>query len=126
MVRVHQIPLEEVAAAGVSVPTTARAAHTQLHRDRHRRYIALKSRPEPLIEFVSRWLARNVPAHRDRACLIPKDAGQFLVHNGRVSALYDLEIAHVSDPQADLAGMRVRSAFEPLGDLAYVFARYTE
>lgn len=126
LVRVHQVPLESVAAAGLEIPATREEVQLGFHGDRTRRYRALKARPEPLVEFVMRWLARNVPLHRARTCLAVKDAGQFLVHDGRVTAIYDLEIAHVTDPQADLSGMRVRNAFEPLGDLAYLFRRYTD
>jgi aminoglycoside phosphotransferase (APT) family kinase protein len=126
LVRIHQIPLEAVASAGIEVPSTPQGLQLGFHAARSERFRILKSRPEPLVEFVMRWLARNVPTNRSRAGLAVKDAGQFLVEDGRVTAIYDLEIAGVMDPQADLAGMRVRDAFEPLGDLSYVLARYAE
>lgn len=126
LVRIHRIPLDAVRAAGIEVPTSPEGVQLGFHAARSASYRRLKARPEPLVEFVMRWLARHVPTHRGRGCLAVKDAGQFLVDDGRITAIYDLEIAGVMDPQADLAGLRVRNAFEPLGDLAWAFGRYEQ
>lgn len=126
LVRIHGIPLPDAAAAGLDVPVAAVDVHLAFHRTRSAVYRRFKGRPEPMVEFVMKWLARNVPTHRDRRAVATVDAGQFLVDDGRVSAVYDLELVHVTDPQADLAGLRIRNAFEPLGDLRHIFRRYTE
>ena len=125
LVQIHRIPLTDAAAAGLEVPVGSDDIHLVFHRTRSATYRRLKSRPEPMVEFAMKWLARNVP-QRDRRAVATVDAGQFLVESGRVTAIYDLELVHVTDPQADLAGLRVRNAFEPLGDLARVFRRYSE
>ena len=126
LVRVHAIPLDDATAAGLEVPTDAAGVQLAFHRQRSATYRRLKSRPEPMIEFAMKWLARNVPTHRNRPAVATVDAGQFLVNAGRISALYDLELVHVTDPQVDLAGLRIRNAFEPLGDLGRIFRRYAE
>ncbi|MBW1883156.1 MAG: phosphotransferase family protein [Deltaproteobacteria bacterium] len=83
-----------------------------------------KKRPEPLLEFVTDWLHRNVPRDREEVSCLAVDSGQFVFENGRVTALLDLELACLGDPAADLAGMRGRDMAEPLGDLVPAFERY--
>jgi len=83
-----------------------------------------KKRPEPLIEFVTSWLRRNVPTQREEVSCLAVDSGQFLFEDGKVTAILDLELACLGDPAADLAGMRGRNLAEPLGDLARAFERY--
>jgi aminoglycoside phosphotransferase (APT) family kinase protein len=126
LVHIHRIPVADAASAGIDVPVDAADLHLAFHRARSDTYRRLKRRPEPFIEFAMKWLARNVPTHRCKPAIATVDAGQFLVDDGRVTAIYDLELVHVTDPQADLAGLRIRNAFEPLGDLGELFERYTE
>ncbi|MFP6640078.1 MAG: phosphotransferase family protein [Myxococcota bacterium] len=85
-----------------------------------------KNRPEPLIEFVLRWLKRNVPPPAGPACFVCGDSGQFLFDEGRVTAVIDLELAHLGDPAEDLGGLRNRDLSEPLGDLRPAIAAYEE
>ena len=116
LVAMHRIPVEQFAARGLDVPVGSDRialagldAFTPL-------YERQKTAPEPLIEFAAGWLRRNVPPHRDRACFVAYDAGQFLVDEGRLSVLYDLEYAMIGDPLADLASMALREPVEPMGD----------
>lgn len=85
-----------------------------------------KEQPEPLIEFVTGWLKRNVPTEREEVSCLVVDSGQFLFEQGRVTSLLDVELATLGDPAADLAGMRGRDLAEPLGDLPRAFERYFE
>jgi aminoglycoside phosphotransferase (APT) family kinase protein len=127
LVAVHAIDVGEFEAVGVRNPPDPVDLQLSFHRDRRRVFHdQLKSRPEPFIEFVETWLDRNVPRHRTARSFVTFDAGQFLVRDGRVVALYDFEISHINDPLADLAGLRVRNTFEPLGDLGYLFGKYQE
>lgn len=87
-------------------------------------YRSSKKRPEPLIEFVTAWLHRNVPSEREQVSCLAVDSGQFLFENGRVTSLLDLELACLGDPAADLAGMRGRDMGEPLGELMPAFEHY--
>lgn len=122
---IHAIDVQQFEDVGVRNPPHVCDLQLSFHRDRRRIYREqLKSRPEPFITFVEGWLDRNVPEHRSARSFVTFDAGQFLVRDGRVAALYDFEIAHINDPLADLAGLRVRNSFEPVGDLGYLYRRY--
>ena len=83
-----------------------------------------KKRPEPLIEFVNAWLRRNVPVGREEVACLQGDTGQFLFENGRVTTFIDMELSHLGDPAADLAGLRGRDLAEPMGDLKRAYERY--
>ncbi len=120
----HRLPLARFEALGIERPRSAEqlglgdfARWEKSWRDR-------KNRPDPRIEWVIRWLHRNVPKHRTKPAMIQGDAGQFLFENGRVTAMIDLELAYIGDPLADLAGMLNRDLSEPMGDLDRGFHRY--
>jgi aminoglycoside phosphotransferase (APT) family kinase protein len=83
-----------------------------------------KQRPEPLIEFALRWLARKAPRDREAVAFLTGDAGQFLFEKGRVTAVIDLELACLGDPLADLGALRSRDLSEPLGDLSQAVRHY--
>jgi len=83
-----------------------------------------KTRPEPLLEFGLRWLHRHVPRGSGRLSFVCSDSGQFVFEDGRVTAVLDLELAHLGDPAEDLAGLRTRDLSEPLGDLRRAVATY--
>lgn len=83
-----------------------------------------ESRPEPLLEFGIGWLHRNVPESTAKVTFVCSDSGQFMFDNGRVTAVLDLELAHLGDPAEDLAGLRTRDLSEPLGDLRRATATY--
>jgi len=87
-------------------------------------YRKAKNRPDPIIEFTTDWLRRNVPTDREEVACLAVDAGQFVFEKGRVTAMLDFELACLGDPAADLAAMRGRDMAEPLGDLAPAFERY--
>jgi len=89
-------------------------------------YRKQKCRPEPLIEFVTRWLKQNVPIGRSKVSFLHADAGQFIFENGKLTALLDFELSYLGDPAADLAGLRTRDISEPLGDLRRAYRRYEQ
>lgn len=124
MARMHQIDIARFTERGLENPP----APGDLQRNQHFKNVAfyrtLKSRPEPLVEFVLKWMDANVPRHRTERSFVTLDSGQFLVDQGRVSAIYDLEIGHINDPLADLGGWRIRNVFEPLYDIGHMFREY--
>jgi aminoglycoside phosphotransferase (APT) family kinase protein len=112
----HRLPVEPFVAKGVSLPRSPKeialagiAAYEPLYRKN-------KGRAEPLIEFALRWLRRHAPSHRSRASFIQFDSGQFLFEEGKLKALYDFEFAMIGDALTDLATMRMRESYEPLGE----------
>jgi hypothetical protein len=85
---------------------------------------AAKTAPSPMIEFMWRWLQRNVPTGRDRIGLVQADSAQFLYEHGTLTGLIDFEAAYVGDPVAEFAAMRSRDCEEPLGDIARMARKY--
>jgi aminoglycoside phosphotransferase (APT) family kinase protein len=126
LARVHSLDPAPYEAAGIKRPSSAEELGLSDFEVWERGFRRDKKRPEPLIEFVIKWLRRNVPGGRNRVCFVCSDAGQFLFDQGRVTAILDLELAHLGDPAEDLAGMRNRDLSEPLGDLGRAIARYEE
>jgi aminoglycoside phosphotransferase (APT) family kinase protein len=58
---------------------------------------------DPVLEWGLRWLELNAPAD-ERTCLLHRDfrTGNYLVHDGRLSALLDWEFAGWGNPLEDL------------------------
>ena len=111
----HQLPIEAFAGIGIEVPQGAEGIALVGLKAYLPHYLRTKRRPEPLLEFVIRWIRRNVPRHRTQASFIQFDSGQFLVHEGRMTGLYDFEFSMIGDPLVDLATMGMRNTIEPLG-----------
>lgn len=111
----HQAPIAPFVARGISepepdmVPLAGMEAYLPL-------YARVKRRPEPLIEFAFGWLRRNVPPGRTRPAFTQYDSGQFLAEGERMTGLYDFEFGMIGDPMMDLATMRMRDSYEPLGE----------
>jgi aminoglycoside phosphotransferase (APT) family kinase protein len=89
-------------------------------------YREAKPGPDPLNEFIINWIHRRLPLHRQRVCWNAWDAGQFLHHEGRCTAVMDIEFSMLGDPLNDLAAMRFRDTIQPIGDLTKAYARYAE
>jgi len=128
LAKLHAIPAEAFISAGLwraSTPGEAAIEMISRYEDSYRRN--LKVRPNPFCEFLSRWLRRNVPRDRDELCFITGDPGQFIVDkNATITAIHDLEMGYLGDPLADLAPLRARHAFEPMGDVRLIYLRYEE
>lgn len=118
LARLHAIPVEEFAKAGLSLPTTPNRGsleYYQGHITAMRNHLAPRSLP--FLEFLDKWLVNNAPQHRDRVGLVTADSGQFMYEGDRMTGLIDFELAYIGDPAAEFAGMRVRDTNEPLGDI---------
>lgn len=126
LAQIHSLDTEPFVRAGLAPPSDPEKlalADLPLWEKGYRR---AKARPQPLIEFGLRWLKRNVPPPADAACFVCGDSGQFLFDEGRVTAIIDLELAHLGDPAEDLGALRSRDLSEPLGDLRPALAAYSE
>ncbi|HEX3565246.1 MAG TPA: phosphotransferase, partial [Acidimicrobiales bacterium] len=124
MRRMHAIDVDDVGAIGLPVPVDNQAAALNMYTTGEANYRQVKSAPSPMIEFMWRWLQRNVPAGRQRRALIQADSAQFLFENGTMTGLIDFEAAYVGDPVAEFAAMRSRDCEEPLGDIGRIAAKY--
>lgn len=125
MARMHAISPDELAARGFVVPErpeevvwSEAISRLEAHE------LASVHPPDPVLEFLRRWLRRTMPRDRARPAFVTWDAAQFLHDRGRLTALIDFELAHVGDPLMDLAPLRSRDTMEPFGDLSGAFAHY--
>ncbi len=124
MTRMHAIDVREFGAVGLPVPPDNPAAALQMYRQGERNFRAAKTAPSPFIEFVWRWLQRNVPTGRDRRALIQADSAQFVYDGDRLTGLIDFEAAYIGDPIAEFAAMRTRDCEEPLGPISALARKY--
>jgi aminoglycoside phosphotransferase (APT) family kinase protein len=120
----HRLDVAPFVAAGLTMPRNDEDVALSYFNGADRVYRETKSRPEPLIEFVRKWILNNVPRGRSRAVLLSGDAPQFVRNGDRVAAIIDLEMAIIGDPMADLASMRLRDTIEPTGNLGELYAHY--
>ena len=126
LARMHALDIEPFLAAGLKAPASPERlalADLPLWEKGFRQG---KRRPEPLIEFGLKWLKREIPPPAGPACFVCGDSGQFLFEDGQVTAVIDLELAHIGDPAEDLGALRNRDLSEPLGDLRRAMAAYDE
>jgi len=121
---IHRISLDDVAEAGIEIPNRSEDVALAYFRLADKAYQAGKTQPEPLIEFLRQWALANIPQNRTEMCLLVADAPQFFHNDETVTAIYDLEMAHVGDPMMELASVRVRDINEPIGDMPRLFDRY--
>ena len=126
LARIHALDVKPFLDAGLQPPpdpTRLGLADIEIWEKAFRRG---KNRPEPLIEFALGWLKRNLPPASGPACFVCGDSGQFLFDQGRITAVLDLELAHLGDPAEDLGALRSRDLSEPLGDIASAIDAYGE
>jgi hypothetical protein len=124
LARIHAIDASKFERLGLEVPSNPTEIALADFDRWEGTYRKNKCRPEPLLEFVIGWVRRNVPANSNQLSLLHGDAGQLIFEKGHMTAMLDFELAYLGDPAADLAAMRCRDIFEPLGDLPRGFSGY--
>jgi aminoglycoside phosphotransferase (APT) family kinase protein len=125
LVRMQAIDPRQFEAIGVMYPRTPEEIGLNQFERFEGMYRAGKSpRPEPTLEFIVRWVKRNVPTYRDRVVFVHGDPAQFIFDKNKMTALLDFEMAHLGDPLEDLAGFQLRDTAEPLGDLGRAMRQY--
>ena len=70
----------------------------------------LLNTPQPMIDYVARWLMENLPKKHETA-LVHNDFrnGNFMLSPDGIVAVLDWEVAHVGDPMRDLGWMCTNS-----------------
>jgi len=125
LVRMHALPVQPFVDAGIAAPAPGRPVALAYLDANRPLYTRCKRRPQPLIEFALQWAERHAPVARTHCCFIHGDSGQFLFEAGELTALYDFEASHLGDPLADLAALRTRDGFEPIGaDIGHLVQHY--
>lgn len=125
LVRMHQIPVAEFSHTEGGNPVGAsQIALSQF--DRQYKLGQEEGAIDATMEYFASWLRRNVPAHRTQASFITGDCGQFLSKGEDVTAVLDLEIAHIGDMFMDLACFRGRHPYENMGDIPALYRHYAK
>jgi aminoglycoside phosphotransferase (APT) family kinase protein len=124
----HAVDVKKFESAGLRIPETPEEIALNDLDVWQSTYEDVIREPVPLITFACRWLRRNVPRKVVEPVLVQGDTGpgNLLFHEGRVSALVDFELAHISDPMTDLACVRSRDLYYPIDRFAERVARYSE
>jgi len=80
----------------------------------------------PLVAWAFAWLRRNAPTNAERTSVCHGDCGpgNFLHHQGKVSAILDWEFSHFGDPMDDLGWVVWRAASMGEAFLTRHFERY--
>lgn len=81
---------------------------------------------DALLEFAFAWLRDHAPDPDDPPVLCHGDAGpgNFMFHDGALTAIIDWEFAHLGDPMDDLAWFSMRCVMEPVPDYFAALAAY--
>jgi aminoglycoside phosphotransferase (APT) family kinase protein len=126
LARMHQLDPSAFDGTGLAYPDGPReiaVGNFGMYEDKYR---SAKRRPEPILEFLIRWIHRNAPLHRDRVSFLVCDVAQFMFEAGELTVVLDLEMACLGDPLQDLAAFQIRNTTEPLGDFARALRYYEE
>jgi len=128
LAELHAVDARKFEAIGLRVPATPEelALHDlDVWQSTYERAVR---EPLPLLTFACQWLRRNVPKKPVRPVLCQGDTGpgNLLFADGRVTALVDFELAHLADPMTDLACVRSRDLYTPLGRFPDRLVRYAE
>lgn len=126
MALMHSLDTQPFRQAGLRYPETPRDVTLSLFQDFYDNYAQHKKRPDPALEFCSRWVFRNAPDADEPARYGACDAGQFLFEDDRLTAMMDFELSALGDPLVDLAALRIRGQWEDLGDLPDFYRLYEE
>lgn len=130
--RLHQVRPPVAELDFLSLPTPA-AAPARIAT--YRGYLAATAEPHPVLEWALNWLEDHLPPPQP-AVLCHGDfrTGNYMVDQGRLTAVLDWEFASWSDPAEDLGWLCSRSwrfgapaqEVGGIGDKADLFAGYAE
>lgn len=128
LVQLHAVDVSLFEKAGVFLPKTPEEVALNDLDVWQSTYEKGVREPLPILTFACQWLRRNVPQKQVDPVLCQGDTGpgNLLFHEGRVTALVDFELAHISDPMADLCCVRSRDLYTPIDRFPERLQRYSE
>jgi len=128
LAQLHSVDIAHFESAGVKIPKTPEEVALNDLDVWQSTYEAGVREPLPLLTFACQWLRRNVPRKNVDPVLCQGDTGpgNLLFKDGRVTALVDFELAHISDPMTDIACVRSRDLYTPIDRFPERLARYAE
>jgi aminoglycoside phosphotransferase (APT) family kinase protein len=102
--------------------------HATLDIDHWQAFHRAHARANPVVSYVCAWLRRNASPNVVRTVLVQGDTGpgNFVQHEGTVTAIVDWELSHLGDPYEDLGWIVARSLLFPFGDLTRRFEVYAD
>ena len=111
----------------MAVPATPQE-NTTLDVDHWQSFHCANAPANPVVTYACNWLRRNASANVPRTVLVQGDTGpgNFVQHEGVVTAVVDWELSHLGDPYEDLGWIIARSLLFPFGDLRHRFEVYAE
>lgn len=111
----------------MAVPQNARE-HATLDVDHWQGFHRDHAPANPVVTYACNWLRRNASDDVTRTVLVQGDTGpgNFVQHEGTITAIVDWELSHLGDPYEDLGWIVARSLLFPFGDLAHRFQVYAE
>jgi aminoglycoside phosphotransferase (APT) family kinase protein len=111
----------------MAVPQTARE-HATLDVDHWQGFHRDHAPANPVVTYACNWLRRNASDDVRRTVLVQGDTGpgNFVQHEGTITAIVDWELSHLGDPYEDLGWIVARSLLFPFGDLQHRFQVYAE
>lgn len=121
----HKIPVDRFAGTECIMPSTPDEIALALFNPYYD-MVTRRGAVDAVTEFFSRWVRRNVPQNRTRPAIVFGDGGQFMNIGNKLSAIIDVEVAHVGDPYNDLAVFRCRHPVENMGDIPALFRHYAK
>lgn len=131
MARLHQVRPPQPALSFLPMYDESPALHRILGYHKALQDI---SEPHAVLDWALQWLGDHVPATQDYVlCHCDFRTGNYMVHEGQLTALLDWEFASWSDPYEDLGWICSRSwrfgsperEVGGVGDKADLFAGYT-
>lgn len=126
LARLHSLPIGPFVEGGILRAASPAQSGTYGMSRYEKVFRSVKAYPDPFMEFSLGWLKRNPPLSHDRESAIVWDSGQFHHENGKIVAVLDVEIGHIGDPMMDLAAWRMRDTVIGYGNMAHLYARYSE
>ena len=111
----------------MAVPQTAKE-HATLDVDHWQDFHRANAPANPVVTYACNWLRRHASDDVARTVLVQGDTGpgNFVQHDGRITAIVDWELSHLGDPYEDLGWIVARSLLFPFGDLRRRFQVYAE
>jgi len=123
LVKLHRLPVEKMAHTEATIPATPEEIALNL-AERYYKLICERDAVDAVTEYFIRWMRRYVPQHRTRPAIVLGDGGQFMTNGAEMTAIIDVELAHVGDPYNDFAPLRCRHPLENFGDIPALFRHY--
>jgi aminoglycoside phosphotransferase (APT) family kinase protein len=128
LVRQHALDTRPFAAQGLEPPRRPEAFALDDLAIWEGAYQRATREPVPLLTFTCDWLRRHAPRKMAECVLVQGDTGpgNVLFDGSRIRAITDWEMAHLGDPMDDLALLRSRDLYYPIGDMRACFELYAK